>query len=261
MKNLPILLLLFSYTAWSDCLRLASAEAPAPVTPGLCRVLTPEAIIEALRQGYATELGLDAASPDNFEIQVIDFPKYPLPYADIKFPTNWEPQMAAPDGTSVIHGRLDVPGQSPPLWAKIRARARRIAIVARHDLKVGTTLRGEDVEKRETWIPFPEPLGREAQVFELFLGGKLRQAKRAGEWFRPADVMFAPAVRLGDKVNLEVISRGVKLYLTAVALHDAHSGDRVKLRDSKSGSVLSAILVEPGKAVAYSDASAGVPRR
>ena len=126
-------------------------------------------------------------------------------------------------------GRLRLPARIA-IWQDVQVAAADAAAGAAVKLKAGRapreTMRGESIDPDAgTWLA--------------------RHPLRAGETVSGHDVALAPTVRAGDPVVLQAIDGGLKVEAEAHMLNDGHIGERVRVANTATGTVVTGVLMDP----------------
>lgn len=151
-----------------------------------------------------------------------------------------KPRASLPPGARAM-GRTAVrlecdSGASWSLYVPVRAQVLAPVVVAKRDLGRSHVLSREDIQLTE------KDLGRLASGYvrdptEL-VGHRLRGPVRRGTVLAPRLTAAVPVVRAGEEVALRAGSGGIAVRTTAVALTDGHAGDRIRVRNDKTRSIL-----------------------
>ncbi|MGE0443399.1 MAG: flagellar basal body P-ring formation chaperone FlgA [Gemmatimonadales bacterium] len=123
-----------------------------------------------------------------------------------------------------------------------RAGIRETTWVAARALPMGRRLEAADVQpgERVVWGPAAEAGNP--------VGWELRRNLRAGEPLVPPVVAEPPLVEVGDEVSLVWERPGFRVVRTGLATSRARRGERVALRDERTGDQLYGIVTGPGTA-------------
>lgn len=150
------------------------------------------------------------------------------------------PSASLPPGARAM-GRTAVriecgAGASWRLYVPVRARVLAPVVVAKRDLGRSRVLAGADVELIEKDLG-RLPAGYVRDPADL-VGRRLRGPVRAGTVLAPRLTAAVPVVRAGEEVALRAGSGGIAVRTTAIALTDGHAGDRIRVRNGKTRSIL-----------------------
>jgi flagella basal body P-ring formation protein FlgA len=87
------------------------------------------------------------------------------------------------------------------------------------------------------------PAGFETEASRL-LGKQLRRALQAGQVIAPQTVVATPLVRRGERVTLLARQGHAEVAASGVALRDGALGERLAVRNERSGLVVEGKVVE-----------------
>ncbi len=149
-------------------------------------------------------------------------------------------------GPTVLGLRLLVDGQ-PEKEASVTAdiRHRRPALVARGGMRRGDTLAPDGVDLKE--VDVTSARGRIYTDISQIEGLRLTRSVRAGELISGAHTEPVPVVFRGDAVVLAVVSHNLRVTATAVALQDGGPGERIRVRNADSGTVVQGRVIDAGE--------------
>jgi flagella basal body P-ring formation protein FlgA len=201
----------------------------------------------------ATGRALGAVEAARARIEILDWPRRPLPEGILRTADGWlDSFVARPDGAGIVRMILDL-GGGRTLPVRIQARivipARRWAAAA--DLTAGAQLGASDIHEEEVWSYLgwnSDPLGDPVEAAEALIGAVLRQRIAAGTVLRTGMIDRPLQIGRGDLVELHVLSGAARLRLTATAERDGRAGDQIPLHIPGTGRRVLARVTGPGAA-------------
>lgn len=145
------------------------------------------------------------------------------------------PSGAKPFGNTSVGVRC--PGSRPwTVYQSANVRLYRPVLVASRYLSKGTVLSAADLkaERRD----LSALVGGYETAPDNLLGKQLRRALPAGTAVSPQAVKTLPLIRQGETVTLRIRQGGMEVRSSGVALSDAESGQRLKVRNEASRRVV-----------------------
>jgi flagella basal body P-ring formation protein FlgA len=192
----------------------------------------------ALRR--AIEASLDAQTAQRARIEILDWPRHPLPEGSLRAADGWLDSFAArTDGTGTARLLLDLGGgRTLPVRVQARIEIPALRWIAAGNLKAGELIGAGDVRRQETWV-YPwrnrDPLGDPIVDAGALPGSTLRQHVPAGAVLRAGMFERPLQIARGDLVELRVLSGAARLRLTATAQRAGRAGDRIPLEIPGTG--------------------------
>jgi len=223
---------------------LGQGAAAQDLPPSICvtrssRPVDPEWIRRAMR----------AVLPEDAELQLLQWPDFPLPAGRPEFALAGL-RAAAEPGRYKWRGKwiVDSGPRSLPLAATVRIRLRRPVLVATRSLEAGAVVTPDDfaLDWREVALPSPPAPAEPSSL----AGYKVRRPLQAGQTVEPANLTPPQAARPGETVTLVCESGAARIALEAQALTAGRLGDVILVKSLLNGKRLRARLEAPGRAVA-----------
>lgn len=144
-------------------------------------------------------------------------------------------------------GRLRIAARCPGQVGKeflLRARLSAEVLVARSALPAGRALTAADLAReRRDLSALPDAIGRE----DLAIGQAPRSSLRAGQVLRQRLLVPALLVQRGEQVTIAASRGGIQVQAGGEALEAGALGAVIKVRNSASGRVIAARVVEAGR--------------
>jgi flagella basal body P-ring formation protein FlgA len=132
------------------------------------------------------------------------------------------------------------------LYVPVELAVYRDVVVATRAMRPGELIAAGDVtlEERDVLAGGTPALGR----LEDVIGHQLRRAVGASAVIGNAAVELPLLVRRGEHINLSARSGGINVSVSAEALANGRSGERIRVRNLQSQRVVEATVTGPGKA-------------
>jgi flagella basal body P-ring formation protein FlgA len=195
--------------------RLGLAGEPA-------RSLCVERAVEPLDPGRLLE-AMRRSLPDA-RIEIASFSRYPAPGGEIEFP----PGSLQSSGLWNGWVRYGVAHRFA-IWARVKARVSRTAVVAAEPLRAGEPVRASQLRVENVESPPGAATAGTAQSLEDVVGRIPRRTFPAGAEVRKALLAEAPEIRRGETVKVEVRQGAARLELEAKAEADGRLGERISV--------------------------------
>lgn len=206
----------------------------------------------ALRLALA-ERGLDgqltlALDNPGLEMQVPSSAEHSLAVSGMTLDTK--------SGRFIAH--VTAPARGEPL-ARLSVTGRALMMtdvpVLRRNLKPGEVIRSSDID----WVSLPiKRLSRGSVVDQQnLIGMSPRRPIRSGQVIRTSDIETPVVVTKNSLVTIRLETERMVLTVKGRALEDGAEGDVVRVMNTKSNSVVNALVVDSGRVVVTPTATAG----
>ncbi|MEP6716181.1 MAG: flagellar basal body P-ring formation chaperone FlgA [Terriglobia bacterium] len=192
--------------------------------------------------------------PAGVKIAIVEMSSSDVPVGEAEFPLAGLETTAGP--AQLWHGSVKFTAtRKSPVWARVTVTQEMKAVVTNKDLPPNTPIDASSIHLT-TWTG---PLLRErvADRLEDVLGKMSKRAVKAGEPIPLGLLNFAPAVRRGESIRVEVNSGSAHLTFRAIAEKDGRDGDSVELRNPATGKLFQARLTG-STAVIFVDKGTGL---
>jgi flagella basal body P-ring formation protein FlgA len=138
------------------------------------------------------------------------------------------------------------PDSPRPAALRLRVGFTEDQVVAARPIRAGTVLADADfrVEPHVHWGP-PDS----AQHTVPVAGWIAKRGISAGTVFEPSRVAPPPVIKAGSAVRVTFGNSNVSVAMDGVALNDAATGERVRVRTPRKTGVISGTVTAPGEAV------------
>ncbi len=158
-------------------------------------------------------------------------------------PGGWQLQALDLRSANRLRIAARCPGQAGKEFL-LRARLSAEVLVARRALPAGQALTAADLAReRRDLAALPDAIGLEAQA----IGQAPRSSLRAGQVLRQRLLVPALVVQRGEQVAIVAGSGGIQVQAGGEALEAGAVGAVIKVRNSASGRVIAARVVEAGR--------------
>ncbi len=233
-----------SRLAGRNGLRLLSAREICIERP--MRRLDPELLVRAMR-----------AELPEADIELSDFSRQPVPPGDIIFKRTLIDRRRNADGAVIWKGYIAyAANRRYPIWAKVRIAMRLTRIVATEDLPAGQPVEPRQL-RRETYTGV-RANGGSALEFEQIVGRTPKRPIAAGSVVSAKDLDEVWDIRRGDLVTVVAKAGRAQVSTTARAMEAARKGDKITVRNLRTGKTFSARAEIGGRVLV--DADAGTSR-
>ncbi len=189
--------------------------------------------IQQRAQDFLAQQHRATTDPPQIQIKPLD-PRLRLPKCGTALEAFFPSGAKAFGNTSV---GVRCPGSRPwTVYQSANVRVYQPVLVASRSLPKGTVLSPADLkaERRD----LTTLAGGYETVSDNLLGKQLRQALPAGTVVSPQAVKALPLIRQGETVTLLIRQGGMEVRSSGVALSDAESGQRLRVRNETSKRVV-----------------------
>ncbi|HZT37949.1 MAG TPA: flagellar basal body P-ring formation chaperone FlgA [Bryobacteraceae bacterium] len=221
--------------------RLGAVEE---VVEGICverasEVLTEERLLTAIRS---------ALPRTGFQIEILDFSRYPVPAGELEFTLAGlpRPPAAAPDAPVIWRGRVKYGDRrTVTVWASVRISSEGSWIEAALPIAANEEIRASQLILRSGRM-----YGLDAGVIRdpnELIGRRLAHSVRAGQRITADMIGARREVEAGDLVQASVVSGAAALMFEARAESGGRTGQRVFVKMPDTGRRISAQVIAKGK--------------
>ncbi len=184
------------------------------------------------------------------------------PSLELQLPSSNEPSLAvtglsldSASGRFVAHVIAPANGE-PVARASVTGRAVMLTDVPvlRRDLRPGDVIRASDIE----WIAMPANRLTRGTVSsqDLLLGMSPRRPIRSQQLIRATDLQTPVVVAKNSLVTIRLQTQRMQLTVQGRALENGAQGDVIRVMNTKSNSVVNAVVIDTGNVVVTPTASA-----
>ncbi len=144
--------------------------------------------------------------------------------------------------TYLIRIRRDNRLVAKAIVVEVRRQVR--SLVLERDLKRGTPVTGADV--RSEWVDVTYRHGEPLTHASSLVSVSMKRSGRTGDLLTREMIEPSPAIRVGDRVTILYERSGFTIALDGVAWEDGLTGEAIRVKNSRSGRILTATVVKAG---------------